>query len=67
MFRVSARGKGNHPDFALVLSETEAEIRGLEINTKSSDRKSPSRQISIDQIRELGDFLGVTSHRGGKR
>lgn len=59
--------KGNHPDFALVLSETEAEIRGLEINTKSSDRKSPSRQISIDQIRELGDFLGVTSHRGGKK
>lgn len=59
--------KGTHPDFALVLSETEAEIRGLEINTKSSDRKTPSRQISIDQIRQLGEFLGVTSHRGGKK
>jgi len=60
---------GNHPDFRLVQPEalapsqedTEAD-EGAE-----SDRKKPSKQIKIEQIRALGDFLNVGSHRNGYR
>ncbi|HET9025024.1 MAG TPA: DNA polymerase III subunit delta' [Burkholderiaceae bacterium] len=30
-------------------------------------KKAPSREIVIDQVRRIGDFLGVSSHRGGRR
>ncbi len=60
---------GNHPDFRLVQpealapaqEETEAGDGGEEAGKKAS------RQIKIDQIRGLGDFLNVGAHRNGHR
>ena len=57
--------QGNHPDFRLLqpdaLSEDESET------TESGGKKKPSQQITIDQVRELDDFLHVGTHRHGAR
>lgn len=54
---------GNHPDF-----------RSLQPTALSSDgegadstKKKPSREITIDQVRSLEDFLQVGAHRQGRR
>lgn len=60
---------GNHPDFRLIQPEalapaqeqTEAE-EGME-----AGKKKPSKQVKIEQIRALSDFLNVGSHRNGHR
>lgn len=61
---------GNHPDFKLLLSEVEELIHPLpwqKGEKPSSAKKSLSRSISIEQIRALSDFIGISSHRGGVR
>jgi len=55
---------GNHPDFRHVVSEADAEA-GDEAD--DGDRKKASRQIRIDQIRELESFVFVGGHRHGAR
>ena len=54
--------QGSHPDFRLLqpdsLSQDAAE---------DEKGKKPSKQISVDQVRGLADFVGMTSHRGGYR
>ena len=61
---------GNHPDFRQVqpeaLTPTEQEAEAEEEVTAES-RKKPSKQIKIEQIRALSDFLNVGSHRHGHR
>jgi DNA polymerase-3 subunit delta' len=60
---------GNHPDYRLIQPEilspahedAEAEEAGEE------GKKKPSKQIKIEQIRALSDFLNVGSHRNGYR
>lgn len=52
--------QGNHPDFRLLQPEALSEA-----GTVEEGKKKPGQQITIDQIRELDDFLGVGSHRGG--
>ena len=49
----------SHPDFRLLQPEAETE--------EAEAGKKPSRQISVDQIRGLADFLGMTAHQGGRR
>jgi len=51
--------QGTHPDFRFVQPESETE--------EVEAGKKPSRQISVDQIRGLADFLGMTAHQGGRR
>lgn len=51
-----------HPDFRLLQPES-LSLDGEE--TESG--KKPSRQISVDQIRGLADFLGMSAHQGGRR
>ncbi len=51
--------QGSHPDFRFLQPESETE----EIEAG----KKPSRQISVDQIRNLSDFMGMTAHQGGRR
>lgn len=52
--------QGNHPDFRLL----QPDALGDEVQAEDG-KKKPSQQITIDQVRELDEFLGVGSHRGG--
>ena len=54
--------QGSHPDFRLLQSES-LSTDGEE--TESG--KKPSKQISVDQIRGLADFVGMSAHQGGRR
>lgn len=56
--------QGNHPDFRQVEPDFLA-ARGDE--NASERRKEPSRQIRIEQVRELQDFLALGTHRAGLR
>ncbi len=52
----------SHPDFRLLQSE----LLNLDGEEAESGKK-PSKQISVDQIRELADFIGMSAHQGGRR
>lgn len=56
------QAQGNHPDFRLLQPDALAD----EIEVEEG-KKKPSRQITIDQVRGLDDFLNVGTHRGGLR
>ncbi len=60
---------GSHPDIRFL--EPESMARNLPEpeegeEAKAKDRK-PSNQIRVEQARELGNFVNVVSHRGGRR
>jgi len=55
---------GSHPDFRLLAPATEATDAEIEEGVKKG-KASP--WISIEQIRELHDFINVSSHRGGRK
>jgi DNA polymerase-3 subunit delta' len=61
--------QGNHPDFRLLepeaLSAAEAERPATEGEARKGE--AASRQIRVDQVRELQDFLAIGTHRGGSR
>lgn len=54
--------QGSHPDFRLLQPESLSQEAA-----EDEKGKKPSKQISVDQVRDLADFLGMTSHRGGHR
>ena len=54
---------GNHPDFRLVQPEATEEEEGGD----EGGKKKASKQIRIQQIRELEAFFHVGGHRGGAR
>lgn len=54
--------QGNHPDFRLIEPSTEEGGESGEGQGKRS-----KQHIGVGQIRELGNFLNVSSHRGGYR
>ena len=58
---------GNHPDFRLLQPETIAEDGVDSGGTDAGKKKKASRQITIDQVRALDDFLHVGTHRHGLR
>ena len=60
---------GNHPDYRLVQPETlaAAEDEANPGEAEDEGKKKASKQIKIEQIRALSDFLNVGSHRNGKR
>ncbi|WP_325329324.1 DNA polymerase III subunit delta' [Sulfuricella sp.] len=60
---------GNHPDFRLVQPEllAPAQEDGEAGEGGEEGKKKPSKQIKIEQIRALSDFLNVGSHRNGYR
>ena len=63
--------QGNHPDFRILepdaLFAAEAEHRATEGEPRKREGEAASRQIRIDQVRELQDFLAIGTHRGGVR
>jgi len=59
--------QGSHPDFRLLQPET-LSLEGEEgEDFKSISGKKPSKQISVDQVRDLADFIGMSAHQGGRR
>jgi len=59
--------QGNHPDFRVLEPEALSEARATEGEPRKREGESASRQIRIDQVRELQDFLTIGTHRGGLR
>jgi DNA polymerase-3 subunit delta' len=52
----------SHPDFRLLQPEA------LSLNSEETESgKKPSKQISVDQVRGLADFVGMSAHQGGRR
>lgn len=59
---------GTHPDFRMLVPPVDAEpgAEPEDAPAKSKETKS-SPWISIEQVRELHDFINVSSHRGGRK
>ncbi|SPJ18023.1 DNA polymerase III, delta' subunit [Burkholderiales bacterium] len=70
---------GNHPDLRVVVPDAMAERRpgaaeqdGEDAAASAADastapKTKPSREIKIDQVRELVSLTGLSAHRGGAR
>lgn len=66
--------QGNHPDYRRVRPEaledepSEGE-EGSDADTgkKAKSTKAPSKEIKIEQIRNLADFMNISTHRQGLR
>ena len=59
--------QGSHPDYRLLQPEI-LSLDGEEGDDfKSVSGKKPSKQVSVDQIRGLADFFGMSAHQGGRR
>ena len=59
--------QGNHPDFRQVEPEALAANATGEGEGSAKGTSAPSRQIKVDQIRDLQEFLSIGTHRGGAR
>jgi len=60
----------NHPDYRRVRPEAledEPGQEGEEGGEKAKSTKSPSKEIKIEQIRALADFMNISTHRQGLR
>jgi DNA polymerase-3 subunit delta' len=60
-------GQGSHPDFRLIQPDSLAGEGDESDESRPASGKKPSKQISVDQIRGLADFMGMTAHQGGRR
>lgn len=54
---------GNHPDFRELAPASESE----DDEDDAKAKKKASAWITVDQVRELNDFVHLTAHRGGGR
>ncbi|RTL40245.1 MAG: DNA polymerase III subunit delta' [Rhodocyclaceae bacterium] len=61
------RQAGNHPDLLRVVPEADQEERGEGAAEKPEGGKAASRQIVIEQIRDLQQSLTTGGHRGSQR
>lgn len=57
---------GHHPDF-LKIEPTALEVPEEGEEAPKADKKKPSVQIAVEQVRGVADFLAVSTHRGGLR
>ena len=59
---------GNHPDFRRIRPEAVAAQEGEATEeTEAQARKTPSREIRVEQIRALSGWFTTATHRGGWR
>jgi DNA polymerase-3 subunit delta' len=58
---------GTHPDYRLVQPEAAEAEEGEATLAGEGDKKKASKQIRIQQVRELEEFFHVGGHRGGAR
>jgi DNA polymerase-3 subunit delta' len=58
---------GNHPDYRVLQPEAALAVgeEGAEPGGKSKEK--PSVWITVEQVRELQDYIHVASHRGGRK
>lgn len=62
-----------HPDYRRVRPEILDDSEGAEgeegeaETKKSKSTKAPSKEIKIDQVRALSDFMNISTHRSGMR
>lgn len=54
----------NHPDFRLIQPDA---LTAAEDGEEKPSGKKPSREISVDQIRDLSSFTNLSAHCGGYR
>ena len=60
--------EGNHPDFRELLPESMSEDDAAEENGDADTKeKKKSREIKIDQVRAISDFMTLSTHRNGYR
>ncbi len=62
-------GQGTHPDFRVLQPDTltaSSEESG-ESDSESTRSKKASKQIRVEQIRDLADFFSLSAHQGGQR
>jgi DNA polymerase-3 subunit delta' len=66
----------NHPDYRRVrpevlddgdVAEADNGAESAELKKTAKSAKAPSKEIKIDQIRALADFMNISTHRQGKR
>lgn len=56
---------GNHPDLRTVeVGQGDEQATESSEDESAAPAKKPSRQIPVDAIRALADFVAITSHRG---
>jgi DNA polymerase-3 subunit delta' len=68
---------GNHPDLRVIVPDALAERRPgasgeseeapVATAEPTATKAKPSREIKIDQVRELASLVGISAHRGGAR
>ncbi|HEU4374819.1 MAG TPA: DNA polymerase III subunit delta', partial [Telluria sp.] len=67
--------QGNHPDYRRVRPEAlddeapalDAEDGAGDGDKKAKSSKAPSKEIKIEQVRALADFMNISTHRQGLR
>jgi len=60
--------EGNHPDFRQLLPESLVEdVEGDDATESDAKDKKKSKEIKIDQIRAISDFMTLSTHRDGYR
>jgi DNA polymerase III subunit delta' len=57
-------GQGSHPDLRRLRPEILSESPDPE---ESPEKKKPSLEIKIEQVREIAGFIALTSHHGGAK
>lgn len=62
---------GNHPDIRRIRPEAvaldEGDVDAASTQSASTAKKAPSREIRVDQLRELNSWFNTATHRGGWR
>jgi DNA polymerase-3 subunit delta' len=56
--------QGSHPDFRRLEPEILSESLDAEEGT---EKKKPSLEIKVEQVREIASFIAMTSHHGGAK
>ena len=59
--------QGTHPDFRLLQPESETEGEDSAEGDDGKRKKKASKQIKVEQIRELAQFCSLSAHQGGRR
>jgi len=57
-------GRGSHPDCRRLEPEILSESQGPE---EGAEKKKPSLEIKIEQVRDIAGFIAMTSHHGGAK